>query len=410
MIERNLTNRIVESLADTPVVYLQGARQTGKSTLAQLIAEDYHPAQYLSLDSVAVLSAAESDPEGFVAGLSGNVVLDEVQRAPSLAVAIKSAVDADRRPGRFLLTGSASALALPRLSETLVGRVELHTLWPFSAGEMIGRRETFIDRVFAPAFEPRQASKPAEGDVIQRLLVGGYPEAVARKSADRRYAWFESYITTILTRDVRDLANIERIAEIPRLLALLASRLAELVNHANLSRSLSIPVSTLKRYFALLEATFLVRLLPAWSANIGKRLTKSPKLLISDTGLVAYLLDLNPQRLQDDRPRLGHLLENFVAMELIKQMGWAKTRVKPFHFRTESGQEVDLVLEDAGGRIVGIEVKATVSLDARDLRGLKALAELCHDQFICGIVFYLGDAVVPFGKNLWAVPVAMAWS
>ena len=208
---------------------------------------------------------------------------------------------------------------------------------------------------------------------------------------------------------MRDLANIEKIAEIPRLLALLASRLAELANYANLSRSLAIPVSTLKRYFALLEATFLVRLLPAWSANLGKRLTKSPKLLIADTGLVAYLLDLNLQRLQADRARLGHLLENFVAMELIKQMGWAKTRVKPYHFRTESGQEVDLILEDAAGRIVGIEVKATVSLDAGDLRGLKALAELCHDQFVCGIVFYLGDAVVPFGKNLWAVPVAAAW-
>ncbi len=149
--------------------------------------------------------------------------------------------------------------------------------------------------------------------------------------------------------------------------------------------------------------------MPAWSANVGKRVTKSPKLLICDTGLVAYLLDLDLQRLQDDRARLGHLLENFMVMELIKQMGWAKTRIKPFHFRTESGQEVDLVLEDAGGRIVGIEVKATASLDAGDLRGLKALAELCGNRFVCGIVFYMGDAVVPFGKNLWAVPVAMAW-
>ena len=409
MIERNLTGRIQESLQDTPVVYLQGARQTGKSTLAQLIAKDYHPAQYLSLDSMAVLSAAESDPEGFIAGLPGAVVLDEVQRAPALALAIKSVVDADRRPGRFLLTGSASALALPRLAETLVGRVELHTLWPFSAGEIIGRRETFVDRVFAPNFELAQAAGPAEADLLERMLVGGYPEAVARKNAERRYAWFDSYVTTILTRDVRDLANIEKIAEIPRLLALLAARLAGLVNYADLSRSLAIPFSTLKRYFALLEATFLVKRLPAWFANVGKRLTKAPKLLISDSGLVAYLLDLNLQRLQTDRGRLGHLLENFVAMELIKQMGWATTRVKPFHFRTESGQEVDLVLEDAAGRVVGIEVKAAVSHDARDLRGLKTLAELSGDRFLRGIVFYLGDTVVPFGKNLWAAPVGMAW-
>jgi predicted AAA+ superfamily ATPase len=205
------------------------------------------------------------------------------------------------------------------------------------------------------------------------------------------------------------LANIEKITEIPRLLALLASRLAELLNYTDLSRSLAIPLSTLKRYFALLEATFLVRLLPAWFANIGKRLTKSPKLLISDTGLVAYLLGLNLQGLQNNRERLGHLLENFVAMELIKQMGWATTRVRAYHFRTESGQEVDLILEDAAGRIVGIEVKAAVSLDAHDLRGLKALAELSGDRFIRGIVFYLGNVVVPFGKNLWAVPLSMAW-
>ena len=410
IIERNLTTRILESLRDTPVVYLQGARQTGKSTLAQHIAKNYHTAQYLSLDTMAVLSAAESDPEGFIAGLQGTVVLDEVQRAPSLALAIKAVVDSDRRPGRFLLTGSASALALPRLAETLVGRVELHTLWPFSAGEIIGRRETFINRAFAPAFEFPQVSSPAEAGVLEKLLAGGYPEALARKSADRRYAWFDSYVTTILTRDVRDLANIEKIAEIPRLLALLASRLAKLMNYADLSRSLAIPSSTLKRYFALLEATFLVRRLPAWFANVGKRLTKAPKLLISDTGLVAYLLDLNLQRLQTDHGRLGHLLENFVAMELIKQMGWATTRVKPFHFRTESGQKVDLVLEDAAGRVVGIEVKAAVSLNARDLRGLKAFAELSGDRFLRGIVFYLGDVVLPLGKNLWAVPVPMVWN
>jgi uncharacterized protein len=410
MIKRNLTPRILASLQDTPVVYLQGARQTGKSTLAQHIATDQRPARYLSLDNLAVLSAAESDPEGFVAGLQGPVVLDEIQRAPGLALAIKSAVDTDRRPGRFLLTGSASALALPRLADSLAGRVELHTLWPFSAGEMLGRREAFIDRAFSSIFDTPLTPDGPKADVIDRLLVGGYPEAIARKTAERRYAWFESYITTILTRDVRDLANIERLSEIPRLLALLGSRLAELVNYAGLSRSLAIPHSTLKRYFALLEATFLVRLLPAWFANIGKRLTKSPKLLITDTGLAAYLLGLDRQRLQSDRGMLGHLLENFVAMEMTKQLSWVTTRAKLFHFRSESGQEVDLILEDAAGRIVGIEVKAAISLDAQDFRGLKALAELSGERFLRGFVFYLGDVVVPIAKNLWALPAALAWS
>ena len=308
-----------------------------------------------------------------------------------------------------MLTGSASALALPRLAETLAGRVELHTLWPFSEGELLGRGENFVDRVFAPAFAPAEVPMPEGVDVLERLLVGGFPEAVARQAERRRQAWFDSYVTTILTRDVRDLANIERIAELPRLLALLASRVAELVNYADLSRSLSLPQSSLKRYFALLEATFLVRLLPAWFANIGKRLVKSPKLLICDAGLVAYLLGANRARLQANRGLLGHLLENFVAMELIKQLGWAATRARPYHFRTDSGQEVDLVLEDPAGRIVGIEVKAAASLQAHDLRGLKALAELNGDRFLRGIVFYLGNAVVPFGENLHALPVGMAW-
>ncbi len=365
---------------------------------------------YLSLDTMAVFTSADADPEGFVAGLPRAVVLDEVQRVPALALAIKAAVDADRRPGRFLLTGSASALALPRLADTLAGRVELHTLWPFSEGELLGHPNTFVNKVFAPKFEPSEAAGMREDDVIERMLVGGYPEAVSRKSVVRRQAWFDSYVTTILTRDVRELANIERIAELPRLLALLASRVAELVNYADLSRSLSISQSSLKRYFALMEATFLVRLLPAWFSNIGKRLTKSPKLLIADSGLACHLLAADRARLRADRALLGHLLENFVAMELIKQLGWAAARVSAFHFRTEAGQEADIVLENAAGKIVGMEVKATTSLDAHDVPRLKALANVSGERFLRGIVLYLGKAVVPFAKNIHAVPISAMWS
>ena len=403
MIERNLTTRILQSLRDTPVVYLQGARQTGKSTLAQLIAKNYHPAQYLSLDTMAVLSAAESDPEGFIAGLRHAVVLDEVQRAPSLALAIKSAVDADRQPGRFFLTGSAVRWPChgwrKRLSagsncipsgHSPQGRFSVagKASWtgfslPLSS---LKRRRARRKPMFSTGFCWADIRKPLPARARTAAMPGSIP--TSRPSS----------------RDVRDLANIEKIAEIPRLLALLASRLAELVNYADLSRSLAIPQSTLKRYFALLEATFLVRLLPAWFANIGKRLTKSPKLLISDTGLAAYLLDLNLQRLQGDRGLLGHLLENFVAMELIKQTGWATTRVKPYHFRTESGQEVDLVLEDAAGQIVGIEVKAAVSLDAHDLRGLKTLAELSGEPVPARNRILPGRG----GRALWQGPLGRA--
>jgi predicted AAA+ superfamily ATPase len=417
MIERHLTERICRSLHDAPVVYLQGARQTGKSTLVQSIAEHRHPAKYYSLDSVAVLSAVENDPEGFVSGLDGPTVIDEVQRVPSLLLAIKAAVDAQRKPGRFLLTGSASVLALPKISDSLVGRMELHTLWPFTQGELESWPETFLEKVFqkTPHFDvpPKLSgslnSPKSEAELLQRVLVGGYPEATVRKDRERRNAWFDSYVTTLLHRDVRDLAHVEKLTEIPRLLQLLASRMASLLNYADIARSLSFSQSTLKRYMALLETVFLIRLLPAWAANIGKRLIKSPKLLFTDTGLLSHVIDLDLKRLQSDRTLLGHLMENFVAMELLKQLGWSKKKCHLYHFRTETGREVDLVLEDPAGQIVGIEVKSTIAVNANDLKGLKALEEIAGKRFLRGIVLHLGSAAVPFAKNMHAIPVHCLW-
>ena len=406
MIDRHAIRRLLDGLRDTPVVYLQGARQTGKSTLVRNIAGQHHPAPYLTLDTAAVLAAAQDDPEGFIAGLDRPVVIDEVQRAPALALAIKAAVDARRRPGQFLLTGSASVMSLPRLSESLAGRMELHTLWPFSQGELSGVRETFIDRMFAAKLLTPETAPDTESALIERICKGGYPEIHARRSSVRRRAWFDSYVDAVLQRDVRDLANIERLSEIPRLLALSASRVGQLVSYADLARTLAIPQTTLKRYMALMEMTFLVRLLPAWFSNIGKRLTKAPKLLLADTGLLVHLLDVDADRLRRDRTLLGHVLENFVAMELIKQLGWSERRCKLFHFRTESGAEVDLVLEDRAGRLVGIEVKCTASLRRRDFRGLEALAEAAGRRFVRGAILYTGATAVPFARDLHALPIS----
>jgi uncharacterized protein len=414
MVPRHLAPRIVDALHDTPVVYLQGARQTGKSTLAQAIAREQRFADYLTLDTAAVLAAAEGDPEGFVAGLEGPTVIDEVQKAPRLALAIKAAVDKRRRSGQFLLTGSASVMALPRLSESLAGRVELHTLWPFSQGELTGHHESFVDRLFMARFRSAQSEAEAETvterDIIQRLVVGGYPEAQTRTREERRGAWFDSYVTAILQRDVRELVNIDRLAEAPRLLALLASRTCQLVNYADIARSLSIPQTTLKRYLTLMEMTFLVRLLPAWFTNIGKRLAQSPKLLLTDTGLLTHLLGIDAARLRADRTLLGHVLENFVAVELLKQLGWSRQKCGLFHFRTETGHEVDLVLEDASGRLVGIEVKAGATVEKRDFRGLETLAAAVGDRFVRGVVLYTGEVPVPFAKRLQAIPIHHLWT
>ena len=407
---RHATAALLDALRDTPVVYLQGARQTGKSTLVRSIAEREYPAPYLTLDTAAVLAAALNDPEGFVAGLGRPVIIDEAQRAPDLALAIKAAVDADRRPGQFLLTGSASIMSVPILSDSLAGRMELHTLWPFSQGELTGVRETFVDRLFAEKLATPPAAPDTGESLVDRLCAGGYPEIQTRRSHARRQAWFDSYVDAILQRDVRDLANIERLSEIPRLLALLASRAGELLNAADLARTLGIPQTTLKRYLTLLEMTFLVRLLPAWFSNLGKRLAKAPKLLLVDTGLLTHLIEADADRLRRDRTLLGHVLENFVAMELIKQLGWSQRRCRPFQFRTESGAEVDLVLEDRAGRLVGVEVKSAASVKQQDFRGLETLARLSGDRFVRGVVLSTGTTVVPFGPNLFALPVSQLWA
>jgi predicted AAA+ superfamily ATPase len=249
----------------------------------------------------------------------------------------------------------------------------------------------------------------AESELRQRVLVGGYPEARTREKPDRRGAWFESYVTTILQRDVRDISNIEHLAEVPRLLALLASRACSLLNFADIARSLTLPQSTLKRYLALLEATFLVRLIPSWSANLGKRLIKSPKLVLTDTGLLSHLLGLDRERAALERNQFGHVLENFVAMEIVKQLTWSRGRFELFHFRTTSGQEVDLVLENAAGDLVGIEVKAAAKVERKDFAGLRLLAELAGTRFRRGMVLYTGENSVPFAANLHAMPISSLW-
>ncbi len=408
MINRNITHHILDALSDTPVLLLNGARQTGKSTLVKTISAHSHPARYVTLDDATVLSAVKHDASGFLAGIDGPVVIDEVQRAHELFPAIKAEVDRNRRPGRFLLTGSANVLLLPRLSESLAGRMEILRLWPFSQGELEGVTETFIDGLFAAKLHAESPRHESLASLRGRIITGGYPEVVSRTKEDRRRAWFESYITTILQRDVRDLANIEGLTNLPRLLALIASRSPALLNLAELSRTLAIPHSTLKRYMALLEATFLILHLPAWSGNLGKRLVKTSKLVLNDTGLMAHLLGADMERLAAGG-FIGPLVENFVIMELTKQITWSATRPQMFHFRTQTGQEVDIVLEDRAGKLVGIEVKASATVTTKDFRGLQAFAEATGKRFHRGVVLYTGKEGISFGSNLYALPLGTLW-
>ncbi len=409
MITRNIEQTFRDALKDSPVVFLNGARQSGKSTLVQAIVESGYPATYITFDDVAMLSAAKSDPKTFLQKIEGPIALDEVQRVPELFLVIKSEVDRSRTAGKYILTGSANVLLLPKLAESLAGRVEIITLWPFSQGEIDGTEDLLVDLLFAETLRNVKPSRVSRHELIQRITRGGYPEILARESDERRNSWFGSYITTILQRDVRDLAHIEGLTQLPRLLSLLATRVSQLLNVTDVANSLTIPQTTLKRYLTLLETTYILQFLPAWSTNVGKRLIKSPKILICDTGLLTYLLGANVQQFEQQPVSFGPLFENFVAMELTKQISWSKTRPHLFHFRSLRGNEVDLVLEDRRRRIVGIEVKASGTVIEADFKNLKLLSEIARGTFHRGVVLYTGSDVIPFGKNLLALPVSILW-
>jgi predicted AAA+ superfamily ATPase len=411
MTRRHLTEQLFQALEDTPAVLINGARQTGKSTLVQLPEFKKQGRHYLTLDDPGVLAAAKRDPNGFIAGLTAPVTLDEVQHAPELFPAIKMAIDRKREPGRFLLTGSANVLLLPKLSESLAGRMELLTLWPFSQGEIHGVKEGFVDALFSkgPIWASGDNTHIQRDKLFETILSGGYPLAIARKTAARRKAWFLSYLTTILQRDIRDLTHVADVTAVPRLLSVVATRAGSLLNFADLSRSLGLPQTTLKRYFALLEATFLTQLLRPWSSNLGQRVIQTPKVYLNDTGLLAHLLGLTVERLNVDGTLAGGVLENFVLMELRKQSAWSETQPEFYFWRTASGQEVDIVLEDSSGRLVGIEIKAGATLGGSDVRGLQAMANAAGPRWVRGVVLYTGSEVIPFSSNLHGLPVSQLW-
>jgi uncharacterized protein len=412
MIRRHITDQVKEALTDTPTVLVNGARQTGKSTLVQSEELGEQNRQYLTFDDPGVLAAAKGDPNGFVAGLNPRVTLDEIQHVPELFPVIKAAIDRKRRPGRFLLTGSANVMLLPKLSESLAGRMEIVTVWPFSQGEINGARETFVDALFSKhsVVWSGKSTVVTRQELLEIVLAGGYPLAIARHKASRRNAWFQSYVMTMLQRDIRDLANISDLTAVPRLLSVVAARVGGLLNFADLSRTMGLPQTTLKRYFALLESTFLVQLLQPWSTNLGQRVIQTPKVYLNDTGLLSYLSGITVDRIKTEGTLAGTALENFVLMELRKQASWSKTRPEIFYWRTASGQEVDVVLEDSAGRLAGIEVKAAATLSSGDVRGLQSLASTAGKKWVRGVVLYTGTEVVPFANNIHGVPIPHLWA
>lgn len=399
--------RLVEALADSPIVLIHGPRQCGKTTLARTMG-DRRRYSYFTFDDDVALAAARTDPAGFVAGLPERAILDEVQRAPDLFTALKAKVDRLRTPGRFLLTGSANVLLVPRLADSLAGRMAILRLFPLAQCELAARAPRFLDRLFGQGFKTRPFERLGT-DLAERIAAGGYPVALGRTTPRRRTAWYRDYIETIVQRDIRDLARIRSLDALPRLLALAAGQTARLFNVSDLASPFQVSRPTIHDYLTLLERVFLLEQLPPWHTNRLSRLIKTPKLHMGDTGVACALLGVDAAALTRDRTTLGPLLETFVYQELRRQGSWHGNVVRFSHFRDKDGVEVDVVLEQGAGDVAGVEVKAGATVTAADFHGLRKLKDAAGTRFAAGVVLYDGESSVPFGDGLFAVPIRALW-
>lgn len=403
---RLIRPRIEEALKDTPVILLAGPRQAGKTTLVRQIAAEKQ-LQYFTLDDALTLLSAREDPVGMISTLD-HAVIDEIQRAPELLLAIKKSIDEDRRPGRFLLTGSANLMALPTVADSLAGRMETLSLLPLSQSEIESKGANWIDNAFAGKILPEGVNRP-ERSLAQRVLKGGYPESISRTSAKRRQAWAMQYVEAIIQRDVRDFAGINKLDELPRFLRALAQTSGQMCNYAKLGGEVGLDGKTAAKYINVFEQMYLLKRVSVWARNRLNRLVKTPKLQFIDSGLLAALLNLSIEEIHDDRTRFGHVLETFVFGELLKHAATSDDHYSLMYYRDTEKVEVDIVIENAKGQLVGVEIKATATVKASDFHGLKKLAALAGSQFKMGVLLYDGHATLPVGDGLWAAPISTLW-
>lgn len=397
---------MAEAMRDTPVVLLAGPRQTGKTTLVRKVAAQ-EGLRYLTLDDELTRLSARDDPAGMIRSLD-RAVIDEIQRAPELLLAIKRSVDEDRRPGRFLLTGSANVMLLPAVADSLAGRMETLSLLPLSQSEIELCTSNWLDGAFGGQL--LQPGRPAIGpDLVERVLRGGYPEAVSRPSPRRRVVWARQYIDALVQRDVRDVAEVLKLDELPRLLRALAQTAGQMCNYAQLGSQLGLDGKTARRYVGLFEQMYLLQRAEVWARNRLGRVVKTPKLQLLDAGLLAALLDLNADAVAQDRTRFGHVLETFVFAELLKHATTSDGDYRLMTYRDADQYEVDIVIENAVGQVVGVEVKATATVREADLRGLKKWAGRAGGLFKMGVLLYDGTETLPLGEGLWAAPLSTLW-
>lgn len=404
---RYLQQQVLDALSDTPVVCILGPRQVGKTTLAKQLQPER---TYISFDDASLLDAARFDPVGFVAGLPDQVILDEVQRVPELLSAIKLSVDNDRRPGRFILTGSANLLLLPGVQESLAGRMEVIYLNPLSEQEKHHSSYSLLEAMISGQLKPVITGiQPLVSGVAEAVVRGGYPEPNTR-TEQRAQQWYRQYLNAIIQRDVQDIAKIRDSDELLRLLKLIALRTGNLINISNLMQDIGLQRDTISRYISILERLFLIRTLPAWHHNASKRLIKAPKIHIIDSGLACALTGLKTADWYQPTNSFGGVLESFVVQQLMCQSGWVDNELRFSHYRDKDQVEVDLVIEQ-GDRLWGVEIKKAASVQAKDARGLARLAEQAGDSWRGGMLLYTGTNTLPLADipNAFAVPMDRLW-
>lgn len=409
-IDRLLQKNIQQLLLNMPALFVNGPRQAGKSTLVKHLIANRDDVSYITFDDVTALSAASSDPLGFLRGLKQLIVIDEVQLVPSLFRVIKMLVDQyrledpKRANGRFLLTGSANIMALPNLSEALVGRMGIATLYPFSSLEILNNQSLIIEKFFSKDIS---FNKLSNHSALEMMLNSSFPALPLQQD---RNVWFSNYLTTLLQRDVHNLAQIEKITELPNILKILAARAGGLLNDADCARDASLNQMTYRRYRTLFQHLFLITLLPPWFKSIKKRLMKAPKIYFTDTNLLCYVLGVDLPILRKQNPTLfGYVFENFVASELMKQIA-LQFDYSLHHFHTLDSKEVDFIISHRNGQLVGVEVKSAESVVNQDFNGLRVLKECAGKDFVRGIVLYQGKQIIPFGSDMMAMPIEVLWS
>lgn len=412
LIRRNITPLAEEVLSHAPITVISGARQVGKSTLMRQLLQG-REARILNLDASAVREAAQQDPDGFVQQYpDGLLAIDEVQRVPGLLVALKNALETERRPGRFLITGSADLLTLRGGQESLAGRAQTLSLHGLSMGELDGTVEDFVDYLWRLSTTGKLIDAPeyTRRNYLELLLKSRYPEI--RAASDRvRGRWLDNYLERVLSKDASEVSGIQHPDRLPSLIRALAVENSGEFVAARYSRLLDIPVRSIPAYLKVLRDVFLVRELPAWGNNLTTRAVSKPKVFVCDPGLAAFLCGVDADGLEREISSsvTGGLFEGFVASELMRQQAWSNVDFTMNHFRDSQDREVDIVLENRRREIVGLEVKATMTVTRRHFRGLELLREKAGERFIGGAVFHTGPQALPFGDRMWALPLATLW-